>query len=268
MYISINGLRVSKLTTDLYEIMSWPPYPLCTKLPLMIIVIGLQLLLVVWLIRYLLHRDKGEREPTSALIYAGVLGVFAVVIGSILELVIIPATALPVPGEPARHIAISTIIIGCLTIGIIEELVKAVPLKRFIYNKGYFDEVSDGIIYFGITGLIFGALENVSYALSYGTAVGLDRVITIPFMHAGFTSIIGYAIARQKILGLDKSVITRGFLIAIGLHAFYDFGLFYDRPWSRYSSLALTVVINLIIFYLYKKARQTDRARTAAPPLV
>ena len=231
----------------------------------MIIVIALQVLLVVWLIRYLIRRDKGPKEPFTALAYAGLLGVFAVIIGSILELFIIPSTALPVPGQQAVHIGVATIILGCLAIGIIEELAKALPLKRFIVKKDYFNEVSDGIIYFGITGLIFGALENISYALSYGTATGLDRVITIPFMHAGFTSIIGYAIARQKVLGLPQRVVAMGFITAILLHAFYDFGLFYDHTWSRLSSLGLTVIINLIVFWLYKRARRTDAINVPAP---
>lgn len=231
----------------------------------MIIVIALQLLLVIWLIRYLLRRDKGSKEPAIALFYAGFLGLFAVIIGSVLELFIIPSTALPVPGQSAAMVGVSIIILGSLAIGVIEELAKALPLKKFIYNKGYFNEVSDGIIYFGITGLIFGAIENVLYAASYGTEVGLMRVITIPFMHAGFTAIIGYAIARRKVLGSPQSVVTNGFLLAIGLHALYDFGLFYDRSWSRYLSLALTVICNLVIFYLYKKARQTDATNVPVP---
>ncbi|MBC7708158.1 PrsW family intramembrane metalloprotease [Polaromonas sp.] len=231
----------------------------------MIIVIGLQLLLVIWLIRYLVRGDKGPREPITALAYAGMLGFFAVIIGSVLELFIIPSTALPVPGQPAMHIGVLTIILGCIAIGVIEELSKAVPLKRFIYNKGYFNEVSDGIIYFGITGLIFGALENITYALTYGTEVGLIRVITIPFMHAGFTSIIGYAIAKKKVLGLSQRVVVTGYLTAIGLHAFYDFGLFYNQPWSRYSSIAITFLINFMIFLLYKRARRTDSQSVPVP---
>ena len=231
----------------------------------MIVVIALQVLLVIWLISYLLRRDKGTKEPGAALFYAGLVGVFAVIIGGILELFIIPATALPVPGQPAVHIGVVTIILGCLAIGVIEELSKALPLKRFIVKKSYFNEVSDGIIYFGITGLIFGALENVMYALTYGTTVGLDRAITIPFMHAGFTSIIGYAIARQKVLGLPKRVVTAGFVTAIGLHAVYDFGLFYNHTLSRLSSLGLTVVINLLIFWLYKRARRTDATHVPQP---
>ena len=231
----------------------------------MIIVIALQILLVILLIRYLLRHNKGPKEPAAALFYAGILGLFAVIVSSILELLIIPSTALPVPGKSAVHVGVVTIILGCLAIGVIEELAKALPLKRFIVKKDYFNEVSDGIIYFGITGLIFGALENVSYALTYGTAVGLDRVITIPFMHAGFTSIIGYAIARQKVLGLPKRVVTTGFLAAIFLHAFYDFGLFYDHTWSRLSSLGLTVIINLLIFWLYKRARRIDASRLPTP---
>lgn len=235
----------------------------------MAIVIGLQLLLVILLIRYFVTHDKGPREPLSALIFAGVVGFYAVIIGVVLEFFIIPSTALPDPGKPATHVGVITILLACLAIGVIEELSKAVPLKRFLADKSYFNEISDGIIYFGITGLIFGALENISYAFAYGASVGLMRVISIPFMHASFTSIIGYAIARQKVLNLPRRVVTKSFILAIGLHAFYDFGLYYNHAWSRYAALILTVFINFAVIYLYRRASREDAARvvtTTYPP--
>jgi RsiW-degrading membrane proteinase PrsW (M82 family) len=226
------------------------------------IIIGLQILLTIWLIRYLLRNDRGPKEPIGALLYAGMLGVFAVVIGSVLELFIIPSTALPAPGETAVHVSVATIALACLAVGAIEELVKAVPLKRFLENKGYFNEVSDGIIYFAIAGMLFGTLENIGYAVTYGSAVGIARIITIPFMHAGFTSIIGYAVARHKVLGAPASTVTLGFALAIGLHTLYDFGQFYGTRITRVSSLVITVVANCAVFYLYKRSRRLDRQIT------
>jgi RsiW-degrading membrane proteinase PrsW (M82 family) len=228
------------------------------------IIIGLQILLTIWLIRYLLRRDTGPKEPPLALVYAGVLGVFAVVIGSLVELFIIPSTALPVPGQTAAHISVTTIALACLAVGVIEELAKAWPLKNFLYDKGYFNEVSDGIIYFGIAGMLFGTLENIGYALTYGSAVGFARLVTIPFMHAGFTSIIGYAIARRKVLGSPAGMVAAGFALAIGLHALYDFGQFYGTKYTRVMSLVITIAANLAVFYLYRRARQSDMARAGS----
>jgi len=231
----------------------------------MFIVIILQVLLVYWLIKYLIRRDKGPKEPVLAVIYAGILGVFAVIVAGIINSIVLPIIGLPGPATSAAGISLTTLIIGVLSIGMTEELAKALPLKRFIYHKGYFNEVSDGIIFFGITGMVFGALENIFYALNYGSAVGLDRIIAVPFMHAGFTSIVGYFIARRKVLGRPEWTVTYGFLLAIGLHSLYNFGLFYDQPWSRMLSFALIVIINLTIFYLYWRARRTDARHVPTP---
>lgn len=224
----------------------------------MAIIIGLQFALVAWLVRYFLRRDKGPQEPKGALLYAGMLGVFGVLVASVLEAYIIPAGAIPTANQHDLHISLPGLVMACIAVGVIEEGAKALPLKRFLYDKLYFNEVSDGIIYFGIAGMLFGALENIGYALTYGSGVGLARIITIPFMHAGFTSIVGYAIARQKMLKLPAHSWWRGFLLAITLHAVYDFGLIYGSTASRIVSLALTVVVNLAVFYLYKKARRLD----------
>lgn len=231
----------------------------------MIFVILLQILLVVWLIRYLVRRDTEPKEPALPVIYAGLLGVFAIIVAGTINSITLPIIGLPGPTSVAANTSLATLIIGCLAIGITEELSKALPLKRFIYKKGYFNEVSDGIIFFGITGMIFGAIENIFYASNYGSSVGIDRIIAVPFMHAGFTSIVGYYLARQKVLGRPKWTATYGLLLAIGLHSLYNFGLFYDQPWSRLMSFALIIVINLSIFYLYWRARRTDALNVPQP---
>jgi RsiW-degrading membrane proteinase PrsW (M82 family) len=232
----------------------------------LLIIIIIQILIITWLINYLLHHDNGPREPRAALFGAGLFGVLGVVIGMVLEFFLIPASSLPSPGQTRITAPIIEIIISCAIIGLVEEFAKSGPLARWIYKKSYFNEVSDGIIYFGIAGLVFGAIENIGYALAYGPAVGLDRIITIPFMHGGFASIIGFAVARHKLLGGSKATIYGAYFLAAALHGFYDFGLFYRHTWSIYSSLAITVIANFIIFQLYDTARKEDYEHGLAGP--
>src|SRR5206468_1205377 len=118
----------------------------------MFIIIGIQVLLLVWLVRYLVRGDRGPKEPFGALLYAGVLGLFAAIIGSFLESLIIPAGALPTLHNQTTSISATGLVLACLAVGIIEEGCKALPLKGHIYKKPYFNEVSDGVIYFGIAG--------------------------------------------------------------------------------------------------------------------
>lgn len=231
----------------------------------MLIVVLLQILIVIWLIRHLIRGDKGPREPFFPVVYAGLLGVFAVAIAGIINAFTIPIIGLPLPGESTANISLFSFIIGCLAIGVTEELSKALPLKNFLQNKAYFNEVGDGIIFFGITGMVFGALENLMYAATFGSDVGLMRILTVPFMHAGLSCIIGYAVARRKVLGRPQWTVSLSFTLAIGLHALYNFGIFYNQPWSRYLSLALVIIINYMIFFLYKRARRTDAAEVPKP---
>jgi len=56
----------------------------------------------------------------------------------------------------------------------VEELVKFIPFAIFIYKKNYFNEFTDGIIYFAIVGLSFGAIETLLYSLS---GAGLATII-------------------------------------------------------------------------------------------
>jgi RsiW-degrading membrane proteinase PrsW (M82 family) len=148
-----------------------------------------------------------------------------------------------------------------LLIGVIEELSKAFLLTVFIYKKKYFEEVTDGIIYFGIAGMMFGVLESIEYTLRLGDSAGLGKIITGPFSHASFTAMIGFCIARYKLEKKGLWIVAVGLVSAIGLHALYDFGLFTQTGWGFLGSMAITIGINLGIFGLFALAKRIDERR-------
>jgi len=47
-------------------------------------------------------------------------------------------------------------------------------------------------------------------------------------------------------------------VLAVGLHGLYDFGLFFAHGWSVLMSLAITIFVNLNIFWLMNVARKAD----------
>lgn len=208
-----------------------------------------------WLtIRYLINRDRGTKEPANALLIAGLFGVLAVVLSYGMNSRFV-ADAVAGSGAVALFGAAR----AALMIGLIEESAKLLPLAWWLYHKKYFNEVTDGIIYFGTTAMMFGIIENVLYTLSYGGEVGLVRLVTVPFMHAGFSVWFGWLLARHKAYRNNRLLVLAGYLIAIGLHAAYNFGLMYGTWYSGLASLVLVIVANGAIFYLYGRAERRDR---------
>jgi RsiW-degrading membrane proteinase PrsW (M82 family) len=118
---------------------------------------------------------------------------------------------------------------------IVEEFLKglAVAIVFFIfYNE--FDSILDGIIYGGMVGLGFAAIENTIYIYRNGYLDGgwgglfllaFIRVILVGWMHAFFTAFtgIGFAVARTNKNTLVKLIAPLiGFGVAVTTHAFHN----------------------------------------------
>lgn len=220
--------------------------------PIILAQIGLGWLLI----RYLIDRDRGTKEPASGLWAAGLFGALAVVAAYFLNQNLLPAELL---ASETLTLPLATAATGSLMVGLIEESAKLLPLAIWLYRKRYFNEVTDGIIYFGIAGMIFGVAENILYSLNYGSEVGLVRIITVPFLHAGFCVCFGWLLARRKVTKGSWWLVVTGYVAAVLLHGLYDFGLFYGAWYTVLVSLALTIAINMAVFKLYGQAERHDR---------
>ena len=200
---------------------------------------------------FLIKRDGGEREPIGALWMAFAFGVIGIVIAGFLEKFLLPD-----PGH--THLPTISLAIVCLGIGGIEELAKFLLLALWLYPKRYFNEHTDGVIYFALAGLGFGLPENILYTLQEGPKTGLARIILTPLFHAATTAIIGFALARMKVSHFPRSYVVKAICAAIFLHGLYDFGLFFGNNLFTLISIMVTAALSINIFVLFLRAKHLD----------
>ncbi len=215
--------------------------------------------LAYWLYRYFVTNDRGAKEPKKALRLACIMGVVATVFAGILNDLFIPASVVSyLEDDGILAPSNATLLTSALTVGIIEESLKFLPLAFLIYRKPYFNETTDGIIYFGLCGMWFGVVESIGYALVFGPEVGFMRLLVTPFLHAGFSALAGWGLAMHKVHKTTLLVPAGLFASAIIGHGLYDFFAFTQTTTGGLIVLGMAIVTNMAVFVLFKKARASD----------
>lgn len=204
------------------------------------------------LVIFLLKSDRGEKEPINALWLAAGFGFIGLVAAGLIEKYLIPLSNIS-SGSPFSVMAPSF-----LGVGLIEESLKFLPLAIFIYHKKYFNEFTDGIIYFALAGLAFGLPENILYTLQFGAKAGVSRLLLTPFFHAAITAMIGYYLIRTKLDKKSKMSILPIFLLAVALHGLYDFGLTVGNNLFTFISITITLALSINFLRLFFKAKDLD----------
>jgi RsiW-degrading membrane proteinase PrsW (M82 family) len=219
------------------------------------------ILLAYWLYSYFARSDRGPKEPVGALRAACWFGVGAVIAAGVLNQLLVPKEVIEFVGaENPVTPPLATLVQGVMTISLIEETLKFVPLALFIYKKGYFNELTDGVVYFALAGIWFGSIESIGYASLYGGEVGLMRLIIAPFLHAGFTALAGIGLIRYKLVRRRWYVIAGWFALAVVLHALYNLSIFLSGG-AILIALLIALAVNLGPFYFFKKAQRADELR-------
>ncbi len=222
------------------------------------IILILFIAIVAFIAWYLISKDKGQKEPISALWLAFLLGIAGAVLAIIIENYIVSVKNTEV-GAPLKDL-----FGNFLLVGFIEESIKFLPLAFLIFNKKYFNEHTDGIIYFALVGLGFGLPENILYALSFGSSTGIGRLFLTPFFHATTVAIVGFYLVRAKISHGSFRPVALSLLAVIVLHALYDFGLTSSNQSLALLSIIITVVLSVNLFILYYKATKLDQLQGLA----
>ncbi len=206
--------------------------------------------LLTW---FLVSHDHGPKEPILALWFAFGMGALGALAAYFIENTFLTATSLG-PGTPQLTLLGTTMLIA-----VIEESCKFIPLALVIYKRQFFNEHTDGVIYFALAGLGFGLPENIMYTLQQGTHAGSIRLVLTPFFHAAITGMVGYFLAKQKLGHRSPLLVIIPFLCAIALHGFYDFGLLSTIPIYTVMSIVVTLGLSGNLFLLFSRATDHDQ---------
>ncbi len=219
---------------------------------------------VPFYLAFALWVDRFEPEPPWVLVLAFAWGAAIAVFFSL----IFNAVHEGVVTAIADAAAASTLT-AVISAPFIEELTKGAALFiLFLWKRGHFDNVTDGIVYASMVGLGFAMTENVQY---YGTAVAAAdggagavfflRGIMSPFSHPLFTSMtgIGLGIARESRRKWVKGIAPlAGLALAMALHSLWNLsastGPIFFAAYLLIMVPAFLAVIVIAIFSLRREA--------------
>ncbi|MEP7358907.1 MAG: PrsW family intramembrane metalloprotease [Anaerolineales bacterium] len=204
--------------------------------------------------------DRYEREPPLLLLGAFLWGaIVAAGAAFILNTIFGVSLFLVLGSEDLANVGAAV-----LSAPFVEETVKGLAvLAVFLYFRGEFDSVLDGVIYGSLVGFGFAAAENINYIfngfLENGTSglftLVFVRVLLIPFLHATLTSFtgIGLAVGRLNRGALRYAAPVLGWVTAIGLHTFHNLLASFPDPLVCLLGKVIdwTGFIGMFIFVLY-----------------
>ena len=149
-------------------------------------------------------------------------------------------------GEP-----INDFLYCVFSIGMVEELVKLVPVLLFINNKKMFNEPYDYLFYASVSALGFAFVENILYINSSELYSVIGRLLMSSVAHMTFSSTLLYGVllAKNRVQSVPKPIIyTAFFLLASLSHGFYNFWLI--NAWAiQYQ--AITMLFFLITIHIW-----------------
>ncbi len=174
--------------------------------------------------------DRYEKEPLGLLTVAFLWGaVPSIVLALIMQVVLdVPVTA--ISNSNLTYELLGASVVAPLT----EEGIKAVALLLLLlFLRREIDSPVDGLIYGGVVGFGFAAVENVFYLMGAYSEGGLAGVFGLAFLRAGvfglnhamYTAFTGLGVALSleiKQPPLKIVSIVMGFALAVGSHALHN----------------------------------------------
>lgn len=171
--------------------------------------------------RYLTWLDNFEREKIGWEIVVFVVASGCTFLVWPLTDAVVPALGLQLDGNNWNDWWYS--VIG---IGLVEEVVKLIPLLLVIWFSKQADEPFDLILYGSISALGFAFIENTLYLWRTELFAIGGRVLYASVAHMFFTSIVAYSIAIAQHNGRSKMLYgLMGMGLASLAHGFYDYWL-------------------------------------------
>ena len=156
--------------------------------------------------------------------------------------------------DPNNTSEVMRVVFQGLNAGITEETIKGLGLiLLFIILRDEFDNVTDGIVYGALIGAGFAMVENFNYfalnSKNFLVFLIVGRIILGWLGHSTFIACFGAAlgyIRHTKVRWKQIVIPLLGFLVAVGLHSFFDFVDFQASAVIR-SSGDNSAVVNLAL---------------------
>ncbi len=167
---------------------------------------------------YLIYRadryDPEGRIPVSWSLFLGAL--------LFLPALLSQRFLLEITGDAAG--LVSTALVAFIVSAGIEESLKTIGVWVYPYQRSFFNEPMDGIVYAGMIGMGFALAENLYQVITGAWRVLPFRALTTVPAHAIISVILGYFIGRARFSeGQSRSWWLRGWLAAVLLHGLYNF---------------------------------------------
>jgi RsiW-degrading membrane proteinase PrsW (M82 family)/pSer/pThr/pTyr-binding forkhead associated (FHA) protein len=174
--------------------------------------------------------DRFEREPWFLRLAAFLWGaIIAIPIAFFVERKVDPAVLNVLLGPNASDVLRS--LFQGLNAGVTEETIKGAGLLLlFFILRDEFDNVTDGIVYGALIGAGFAMVENFRYFANdfnqFPVFLIVYRIVLGWLGHSTFTVCFGAAlgyIRHTQVRWRQIVIPLLGFLLAVGLHSFFDF---------------------------------------------
>lgn len=175
--------------------------------------------------------DRYEKEPIALLSVAFLWGAVPSIILALIMQVVLDVPLMTIQdSNQLTYELLGASVVAPLT----EEGIKALALiLLLLLLKREIDSPLDGLIYGGMVGFGFAAVENVFYLFGALTEGGVGEVLGLAFLRAGifglnhamYTGFAGLGVAlflevRHKVLRFVPLAV--GFLMALGTHALHN----------------------------------------------
>jgi len=199
--------------------------------------IGALLILIVWSV-YLRKIDLYDKDSVLPSVYAALLGMLFSFGVFIINDVIGNVFWLDTESE-----VINMFVYAIFGIGLIEELVKIIPLFLLLKYTSHIREPYDYLLYASLSALGFAFIENLIYFESFRLEIIHGRGLIAVVLHMFCSSLAAYGLILNRYRGAERPIlnILKYFGLAVLVHGFWDF-------WVMTPTLSKFGIVSLLMF--------------------
>lgn len=211
---------------------------------------------------YVYKKDSIEKEPKKLIIKLFLFGVLSVIPAAVIE--IIASDVIYGQAGDAEATYLQLLIEYFCVVGLAEEWLKYIFLKKGSWKNKAFDYRFDAIVYAVTVSMGFAVFENIFYVIENGLGNALSRaVISIPG-HASFAICMGIYYGQAKLHDFrgEKKACKRNLFLAVFMpllmHGFFDFCLSADSALLIVIFFIYIIAVDIIMFRKIKKYSSED----------